>query len=183
MKRHPSENVHAIEDEEEVLETLEADPPTEEFRLDRSTLIGEDEHTMAENIAMRAEQIDHHLRDMRDRAAYNSRQSQHRQQQYYNATVTQRPPFQPGDLVWKIIHNRGSAPTSRNKFGEVYEGPYIIVHRNRNGTYVIKDPTGNTDTVHSDSLVKAKIREDMIPEVTSSARPLAKGLARYRKPE
>jgi hypothetical protein len=153
------------------------------WALDRGTLSGQDEATEAENIAARMEQIKNQLQDLRDRASFNSSKSQQRQAQYYNATVKRQASYQTNDLVWKIIPNKGSTATSRNKFSEWYEGPYTVVHQNKNGTYVIKDPEGNTDTVHVETLAHAKIREHLIPEVMASAKPITKGLARYRRTE
>ncbi|KAF9948133.1 hypothetical protein BGZ72_009915, partial [Mortierella alpina] len=80
---------------------------------------------LSTDIEARMKHMQTDLQDLRDKAAHNSAISQQRDRVRYDSGVIRRD-FKVGNLILKKVLHKGSAPTSRDKFSEQFDGPFPI---------------------------------------------------------
>jgi hypothetical protein len=114
-----------------------------------------------EEVSDRLRMLNRELPRIREQAARNARLAKIRQKARYDATVHERR-YQPNQMV--LLHVLQSDP----KFASTYEGPYRIIEVRKHDTYLIQDPKGRNEVVHSDRLQPYHIKDSMIPAVADS---------------
>ncbi|PVU87640.1 hypothetical protein BB559_005956 [Furculomyces boomerangus] len=90
-----------------------------------------------------------HIPEIRAIGAKNNLEAKRKDKVKYDRNVRVEE-FMVGDEVLKHVDK------VKSKFEPWWEGPYIIVHKAKNGAYLIQDSSGNRDLINGDRLKRYK---------------------------